>query len=118
MISAQGGDPDAPLPAARGAARRVAPADGVLVRLDALAVGVAAWRLGAGRARKEDPVSAEAGVIMHAKPGEPFTPEIRCSNCTRMMRGRFERALTAIESAYTIGVDFATAALDHRTDRR
>ena len=46
-----------------------APADGVLVGLDAYAVGVAAWRLGAGRARKEDPVQAGAGVEMHAKPG-------------------------------------------------
>mgnify|MGYP002649179745 CR=1 FL=1 len=47
-----------------------APADGVLTTLDALAVGVAAWRLGAGRARKEDPVQAVAGVTMHAKPGD------------------------------------------------
>ena len=47
----------------------LAPADGVLTQLDALKVGVAAWRLGAGRARKEDPVQAGAGVEMHAKPG-------------------------------------------------
>ncbi|MDT4997139.1 MAG: thymidine phosphorylase, partial [Pseudonocardiales bacterium] len=60
MISAQGGDPDAPLPVA--AERHVvpAPSTGLLTRLDALAVGVAAWRLGAGRARKEEPVSAGA----------------------------------------------------------
>ena len=58
MIKAQGGDPDAPLPTAQERHVVSAPADGVLVRLDALAVGVAAWRLGAGRARKEDPVSA------------------------------------------------------------
>ena len=55
MISAQGGDPDAPLPVARETQVVTAEADGVLSRLDALAVGVAAWRLGAGRARKEDP---------------------------------------------------------------
>jgi thymidine phosphorylase len=69
MISAQGGDPDAPLPTAREQHVVPAPADGVLVRLDALAVGLAAWRLGAGRARKEDPVQAAAGVELHAKPG-------------------------------------------------
>jgi thymidine phosphorylase len=69
MIAAQGGNPDAPLPAAREQQAVPAPADGVLVRLDALAVGVAAWRLGAGRARKEDPVQAAAGVELHAKPG-------------------------------------------------
>ena len=69
MIRAQGGDPDAPLPTARETHVVSAPADGVLVGLDAYAVGVAAWRLGAGRARKEDPVQAGAGVEMHAKPG-------------------------------------------------
>jgi thymidine phosphorylase len=69
MIKAQGGDPDAPLPTAAHTDHVLAPADGVLVALDALAVGVAAWRLGAGRGRKEDPVSPGAGVVMHAKPG-------------------------------------------------
>jgi thymidine phosphorylase len=69
MIRAQGGDPDAPLPTARETHVVPAPADGVLVGLDAYAVGVAAWRLGAGRARKEDPVQAAAGVELHAKPG-------------------------------------------------
>ena len=62
MIRAQGGDPDAPLPTARHTETVTAPTDGVLTTLDALAVGVAAWRLGAGRARKEDPVQAGAGV--------------------------------------------------------
>jgi thymidine phosphorylase len=102
MISAQGGDPDAPLPTARETHVVVAPADGVLTQLDALAVGVAAWRLGAGRARKEDVVQAGAGVELHAKPGalvrggEPLmtlhtdTPE------------RFERALEALEGSYFI----------------
>ncbi len=70
MIAAQGGDPDAPLPAAACVATLPAPASGWLRRLDARAVGSAAWRLGAGRARKEDPVSPSAGVICLAKPGE------------------------------------------------
>jgi thymidine phosphorylase len=107
MIRAQGGDPDAPLPKARETHVVPAPADGVLTRLDALAVGVAAWRLGAGRARKEDAVQAGAGVQMHAKPGalvrggEPLftlhtdTPE------------RFERAVEALADAITIAPDDA-----------
>ncbi|MFJ9770236.1 thymidine phosphorylase [Kitasatospora sp. NPDC101157] len=70
MISAQGGDVDAPLPVAREQHVIPAPASGVLTALDAYAVGVCAWRLGAGRARKEDPVQAGAGVEMHAKPGD------------------------------------------------
>jgi thymidine phosphorylase len=70
MIRAQGGDPDAALPTGRESHVVAAPATGVLSRLDAMAVGMAAWRLGAGRARKEDPVQAGAGVEMHVKPGD------------------------------------------------
>ncbi len=70
MVRAQGGDPDAPL-ATSGDVRTVAaPRAGYVERVDALAVGVAAWRLGAGRSRKEDPVSAVAGVVCVAKPGD------------------------------------------------
>jgi thymidine phosphorylase len=71
MVAAQGGDPDAALPTAPVVETVRADSSGVLSRLDAYAVGVAAWRLGAGRARKEDPVSASAGVVMLRKPGEP-----------------------------------------------
>jgi thymidine phosphorylase len=71
MVRAQGGDPDAPLPRAANIVTALpAPADGYLTRLDALAIGVAAWRLGAGRARKEDAVDHSAGVICLAKPGD------------------------------------------------
>ena len=70
MIAAQGGDPDAELPWAHVVETVNAPADGVLGRLDALAVGIAAWRLGAGRARKEDPVSPTAGVVCRAAEGD------------------------------------------------
>jgi thymidine phosphorylase len=70
MIAGQGGDPDAPLPRAALTEHLTAPASGWLTRLDAYSVGVSAWRLGAGRARKEDAVSPSAGVICLAKPGE------------------------------------------------
>ncbi|QRP45251.1 thymidine phosphorylase [Amycolatopsis sp. FDAARGOS 1241] len=70
MITAQGGDPSAPLPAPGHVHVVPAPASGVVASLDAYAVGVAAWRLGAGRARKEDPVQAAAGVLCLAKPGD------------------------------------------------
>ena len=111
MIRAQGGDPDASLPTARERHVVSSPADGVLVRLDARAVGEAAWRLGAGRTRKEDPVLAEAGVIMHAKPGEIVHAGDPLLELHTNDASRFERALTAVESAYTIGVDFATQPL-------
>lgn len=70
MIAAQGGDPGAPLPTAAHVETVDAPASGVLTRLDALAVGTAAWRLGAGRARKEHPVQAAAGVRLLAGIGD------------------------------------------------
>jgi thymidine phosphorylase len=70
LIAAQGGDPDAPLPVAAERVEVRAPAAGVLARLDAYAVGLAAWRLGAGRARLTDPVSFGAGVEWHARPGD------------------------------------------------
>ena len=73
MIIAQDGDPDAPLPQARESEVITADRSGYLTRLDAYPVGVAAWRLGAGRARKEDSVQAAAGVRLHAKPGDQVT---------------------------------------------
>ncbi|UQX87811.1 thymidine phosphorylase [Jatrophihabitans telluris] len=103
MIAAQGGDPDAPLPTARHTHVVTAPASGMLTRLDAYAVGVAAWRLGAGRARKEDPVSAGAGVVMHAKPGEPVTAGQPLLELHADDPERFERALQALQGGYDIG---------------
>ncbi|WP_280396222.1 thymidine phosphorylase [Nocardia brasiliensis] len=70
MVRAQGGDPDAALPTAKHTEVIKAERDGVLTRLDAMGVGIAAWRLGAGRARQGDPVQFGAGVEMHAKPGD------------------------------------------------
>ena len=103
MIEAQGGDPDAPLPAAPHTRVVTAGQAGWLTALDARAVGVAAWRLGAGRARKEDPVSASAGVICLVKPGEPVETgqpvlELRADDSAR-----FERALAALAGAIEIG---------------
>ncbi len=103
MIAAQGGDPDAPLPVAAERHVVTAPASGVLTRLDALAVGVAAWRLGAGRARKEDPVSAGAGVVMLAKPGD----QVRAGDPLLELHAddpaRFSRALDALAGGFDIG---------------
>jgi len=96
MIVAQGGDPDAPLPVARETQVVPAPATGVLTRLDALAVGVAAWRLGAGRARKEDPVQAGAGVQLHAKPGDQVVEGRPLLTLHTDEPERFERAVAAL----------------------
>jgi thymidine phosphorylase len=70
LVTAQGGDPSAPLPQAPEVEVVRSPGDGFVSSVDAYAIGVAAWRLGAGRARKEDPVSASAGVLLRKKPGD------------------------------------------------
>jgi thymidine phosphorylase len=71
MIAAQGGDPDTPLAVANHIEEVRAEADGYLTRVDALGLGIAAWRLGAGRERKEDPVQAGAGIMLHKQLGDP-----------------------------------------------
>ncbi|MDO5493622.1 MAG: thymidine phosphorylase [Nesterenkonia sp.] len=97
MIAAQGGDPDAALPQAAHQHTVTAPATGTLTRMDAMSVGLAAWRLGAGRARKEDAVQAGAGVRMHAKPGDQVTagqPLFTLLTDEEQRIGRAEEALT------------------------
>lgn len=114
MIAAQGGDPSAPLPQARESHVVNAPSSGVLTRLDAMAVGLAAWRLGAGRARKEDPVQAGAGVVWHARPGDPVTEGQPLFTLLTDDEHRFERALDSLEGGYDIaaaGTAFEPAPL-------
>jgi thymidine phosphorylase len=114
VVRAQGGDPDAALPCARHSSDVVAPASGRLVRLDAIAVGLAAWRLGAGRGRKEDPVSAGAGVLMHAKPGDQVRAGEPLMTLLTDDADRFERAEAALAGGFEIaeaGADFAPAPL-------
>jgi thymidine phosphorylase len=103
MITAQGGDPSAPLPTAAESAVVAAPATGVLSRLDAYAVGLAAWRLGAGRARQGDPVSFGAGVTLHAKPGDAVKEGQPLMTLQADDPGRFGRALEALDGGYTVG---------------
>ncbi|MFE3390885.1 thymidine phosphorylase [Streptomyces anulatus] len=110
MISAQGGDPDAALPVAREQHVVTARSSGVLTRLDAYDVGVAAWRLGAGRARKEDPVQAGAGVELHAKPGDTVTEGQPLMTLHTDTPEKFDYALKALPEAYDIapaGTSFA-----------
>jgi len=109
MIAAQGGDPDARLPVAREHHVVPAPATGRLTRLDAYGVGVAAWRLGAGRARKQDPVSATAGVTWHVAVGEEVREGQPLLELHTDDPERISRALEALEGA--IGIDTADELL-------
>jgi len=117
MIRAQHGDPDAPLPRAGHVHVVPAPASGVLTRLDARAIGVAAWRLGAGRARKEDAVSAGAGIELHAKPGATVVAGQPLLTMHADDESRFAPALAAAEpgievSAAGSGVDRLPLIID------
>ncbi len=103
MVRAQGGDPDAPLPRAQATEDLTAPATGTLTRLDAMAVGVAAWRLGAGRARPGDGVQAAAGVTWHAGVGDEVREGDPLLTLHTDTPERFERALAALEGAFDVG---------------
>ncbi|MBC2933753.1 thymidine phosphorylase [Nocardioides sp. zg-1228] len=117
MIRAQGGDPDAELPQARESHVVTAPASGTLTRLDAMAVGMAAWRLGAGRARKEDPVQAGAGVVWHARPGDRVTEGEPLLTLLTDEPQRFDRALASLEGGFDIGDDDGSASREIVLDR-
>ncbi len=105
MIRAQGGDPDAPLPTAEESLVVAAPSTGVLTRLDAMAVGLAAWRLGAGRARKEDAVQAGAGVVWHARPGDGVRAGEPLFTLLTDEPDRFDHALESLGGGYDIEPD-------------
>ncbi|WP_250027809.1 thymidine phosphorylase [Paractinoplanes maris] len=104
MIRAQGGDPEAPLPVARETEVLRATADGVVSSVDAYGIGIAAWRLGAGRARKEDPVSFGAGVLLKVKPGDQVRAgdvllELRTDDPARIPVARDEAAEAVVIGA-------------------
>jgi thymidine phosphorylase len=103
MIRAQHGDPDAPLPQPRETHTVAAERAGVLVEQLALPFGIAAWRLGAGRARQQDRVHHAAGIDLHAKPGDVVAVGQPLFTLLADDAARFERAIEALEGAYRIG---------------
>jgi thymidine phosphorylase len=104
MVAAQGGDNDAPLPTAKFEHTITAGSTGTVTSMNALAVGIAAWRLGAGRARKEDQVSLGAGIALHAKPGQEIQAGQPLLTMFTDEEGRFEVAQQALDEApITIG---------------
>ena len=102
MIRAQQGDPTAKMQVAKHEHVILAEASGFVNELDALAVGTASWRLGAGRARKEDPVQFGAGIIIHAKRGEKIEKGQPLLTLYTDEAERFERAIDALEGGIKI----------------
>ena len=109
MISAQGGDPDAPLPKAKEKQIISADKTGTVSSMDALKVGVSAWRLGAGRERQGEKVQAGAGIEIHAKPGDHISAGAPLFTLHTDDVSRFERAKEALLSAVSISDDGSVA---------
>ena len=105
MISAQGGNPDAPLPTAKEFIQIKAEKSGTIASMDALKVGISAWRLGAGRARQGESVQAGAGIEIHAKPGEKIAAGAPLFTLHTDEAERFARAEEALDGAVTISDD-------------
>jgi thymidine phosphorylase len=103
MISAQGGNPDAALPKAQHTHQIVATESGVLSKFDALALGVASWRLGAGRERKEDAVQFGAGIELHAQLGSSVTQGQALMTLHTDTPEKFERAIEIAQTGIEIG---------------
>jgi thymidine phosphorylase len=111
MISAQGGDPKAELPKAKFSHVVTAESTGVISKLDALAVGVASWRLGAGRARKEDPVQFGAGIVLNKVQGESVTAGEPLMTLYTDDEERFTRAMESLDGGIEIGSSAAERKL-------
>ena len=102
MIAAQGGDPDAKLPVAREQHVITATESGIMTKMDAMKVGVSAWRLGAGRSKQGEKVQAGAGIEMHAKPGEYIAKGSPLLTLHTDEPARFERAIEILDGAIEI----------------
>ncbi|CAB0520790.1 thymidine phosphorylase [Corynebacterium diphtheriae] len=103
MVRAQGGDPEAPMARAEHTHEVVADRDGYLMELDALALGVGSWRLGAGRARKEDSVQLTAGIEIHADLGQKVVKGQKLLTLHTEIPDKFDRALESIIPGIVIG---------------
>jgi thymidine phosphorylase len=109
MIRAQGGDPDAKLPTAKDKTEVTATSDGTLSSMDAMGVGIAAWRLGAGRSKQGESVSLGAGIEIHAKPGAQIKKGDVIYTLHADEPARFDRALRALDASFTISQDGSVA---------
>ena len=105
MIIAQGGNPDIEIPVAKKKENVVATQSGYITDLDAYAIGLSAWRLGAGRAKKEDAVSKTAGIICLAKEGDYVEKDQPILELHIDDASRLPLAKEALKNAFTIGAE-------------
>lgn len=111
MIEAQGGDAAADMPEPNESHTVFSPTDGYIVQQDALPFGIAAWRLGAGRARKEDPVYHASGIDLHAKYGDKVVKGQPLFTMNTHDANLIPRAIEALEGSYSVEKDAPEAQL-------
>ena len=102
MVSAQGGDPDGKLPIAKERQVITAESSGTITEMNAMAVGISAWRLGAGRSKQGEQLQLGAGIEIHAKPGEKIEKGAPLFTLHTDEPARFERSIEALTGAVKI----------------
>ena len=102
LVAAQGGDVDAPLPIGAHSETVTAPASGTMVDIDAMAVGLAVWRLGAGRASAGERVQCGAGMRIHRRPGESVTAGEPLFTLYTDTPDRFPGALAELDGGWSV----------------
>lgn len=105
LVTAQGGDLSVPLPIGAHSESVVATESGVMGDIDAMAVAMAAWRLGAGRAAPGHPVQFGAGVQIHRRPGEPVAAGEALFTLHTDTPERLAPALGELDGGWTVGPD-------------
>jgi thymidine phosphorylase len=103
LVSAQGGDLSVPLPVGACSENVIAYRNGTMADIDAMAVGLAAWRLGAGRSRPGDQVQSGAGVRIHRRAGEPVSTGQPVFTLYTDTPERFGAAMAELDGAWSIG---------------
>lgn len=103
LVAAQGGDLSAPLPIGAHSESVPAPTGGVMGDIDAMAVAMAAWRLGAGRAAPGHPVQFGAGVQIHRRPGESVAAGDALFTLYTDTPERLAPAIAELDGGWTVG---------------
>ena len=103
LVAAQGGDLSQPLPVGSQTETVVAPHSGTMGDIDAMAVGLAVWRLGAGRAAPGHQVQFGAGVRIHRRPGEPVAAGEPLFTLSTDTPERFSAALAELDGGWSVG---------------
>jgi thymidine phosphorylase len=102
LVAAQGGDLSVPLPVGKYSETVTASRGGTMGDIDAMAVGLAVWRLGAGRSRPGELVQPGAGIQIHRRPGEPVAAGEPLFTLYTDTPERFESAMGELAAGWSV----------------